>query len=97
MEPTTPDMQNIEPRPQEEMPRDEALSQEGADGKKKKKKTREGAHWTLVRILVAILILALGIFLILFFVAKASHFDSIGSMLQHMFIELGLMWQRINA
>lgn len=74
----------------------EELQQENQP-QKKKAKGKETLHKTLIRVIIALVILAVGIFLVLFLVAKASHFDSIGSMLQHMFVELSLMWQRITA
>ncbi|MDL2253850.1 hypothetical protein LJC49_07245 [Ruminococcaceae bacterium OttesenSCG-928-I18] len=60
-----------------------------------KKKNKEPVRKTVLRIVISLLVIALGIFLILFFVAKASLYDSIGSMLSHMFGELNLMWERI--
>lgn len=63
----------------------------------KKDKKREGVPKYLLRVIIALVILAVGIFLILFFVAKAARYDSIGAMLQHMGVELQLMWQRITA
>lgn len=71
------------------------LREEAAVAEKKKKTGKETGVKALIRILITLVIIALGIFLILFLVAKAGRFDSIGSMLQHMWVELSLMWQRI--
>lgn len=62
---------------------------------KKKRRGKESGLKTFLRILITLAVIALGIFLILFVVAKAGRFDSIGSMLRHMGVELSLMWQRI--
>ena len=51
----------------------------------------------LLRVIVSLAAIAVGIFIILFCVAKAAQYDSISSMLQHMGGELALMWQRIIA
>lgn len=96
MEPTTQE-------PRQETPdtditrQDPSAEEETLNGPGKKKKKQRGALGTILRIVIAVVILVVGVFIILFIVAKASHFDSIGTMLQHMFTELGLMWQRINA
>jgi t-SNARE complex subunit (syntaxin) len=63
---------------------------------KKDKKKKENAGKTALRIIIAIIVIVVGIFLVLFFVAKAAKYDSIGSMLSHMGGELGLMWERIT-
>lgn len=62
-----------------------------------KKIKKEKPRNTLLRILISLVVLALGVYLILFVVAKAGRFDSIGSMLQHMSVEVSLMWQRITS
>jgi len=49
----------------------------------------------IIKIVAAILIISVGTFLILYIVARAAKFESIGAMLQSMFIELELMWQRV--
>ncbi len=77
--------------PAGETPRAAAEAQ-NAKGKKMPKAVK-----TLIRVAIILAVIALGIFLILFIVAKASRYDSIGSMLEHMFTELWLMWQRITA
>ena len=60
-----------------------------------KKKNKESVRKTLIRVVISLLVIAIGVFLISFFVAKASLYDSIGSMLSHMFGEVSLMWERI--
>ncbi len=79
-------------QPAAQTPEAIAAGQNDTNGKKLPKWAK-----TLIRVVIILAIIALGIFLILFFVAKASRYDSIGSMLQHMFTELWLMWQRITA
>lgn len=63
--------------------------------KKKKKRGKEPLYKTVLRVVISIVLLAIGVFIILLLVAKAARFDSIASMLQHMSVELSLMWQRI--
>ncbi|MDL2294723.1 hypothetical protein LJC60_08900 [Ruminococcaceae bacterium OttesenSCG-928-D13] len=99
-----PDQMPMQPQPDQNAPAaqeanavPDAPGQAATDGGKKKQKGKEGAGKTLIRVLITLLIIAVGIFLVLFLVAKAGRFDSIGSMLQHMFTELSLMWQRISA
>lgn len=60
-----------------------------------KKKKNIGS--TLIRILVNVAIIALGVILLLWLVSKAAKYDSIGSMLDSMLIELELMWERIRS
>jgi len=69
--------------------------QKSSDPFKKFKKKRSGFAVTLIRIIISLLLIAGGIYLILFLVARAAKYDSIQAMLQSMFIELELMWQRI--
>lgn len=79
-----------------EAQQDEGLGRAETVAAEKKKKTgKETGVKALIRVLITLVIIALGIFLILFLVAKAGRFDSISSMLQHMWVELSLMWQRI--
>ena len=61
----------------------------------KKKKKKQSAGMIILRIFITILIIAVGIFGIIFIVAKASGRESIIEMLRHMQNELSLMWQRI--
>ena len=81
--------------PMAEEPKAEEVRTDSAE--KPKKKNKEPGHKTLLRVIISILIVAVGIYLILFLVARAAMYDSIGSMLQHMFVELSVMWQRILA
>jgi hypothetical protein len=62
----------------------------------KKSKRKRHPIKSLLRILLALVLIAGGIYLILFIVAYASRYDSIASMLERMFDELSLMWQRIR-
>lgn len=98
------DQMAMQPQPEQNAPAAQEVNavpnapeQAAADGGKKKKKGKEAAGKTLIRILITLLIIAVGIFLVLLLVAKAGRFDSIGSMLQHMFTEMSVMWQRITA
>ena len=69
------------------------IDSDGDKPKKKKKKRRPIV--TLLRIVLSLVLIAVGIFLILWLVARAAKYDSIPAMLQRMFVELELMWQRI--
>jgi len=51
--------------------------------------------WSVIRFLICIIIIAVGVYVILYIIARAAKYDSISSMLQSMFIELELMWQRV--
>ncbi len=51
----------------------------------------------ILRIVISILIIALGIFIILWAVAKASLFGSIGEMLRRMGTDLQVMFARITS
>jgi len=59
------------------------------------KKVKASFWWTVIRTLIALIIIAVGIYLILYLVARAAKYETISAMLQSMFIELELMWQRI--
>ncbi len=71
----------------------EQVEAEQAPEKPRKKRDKK----TVLRVIIALVIITVGIFLILFLVAKAARFDSVGSMLEHMGTELSVMWQRIIA
>jgi len=66
----------------------------GKPAKKRKRKRHIGI--TLLRLVIALVVIAVGIYLILYIVAYAARYESIGAMLEHMNIELSLMWQRIR-
>jgi len=67
-----------------------------ADGDAITEKKKKGSLlWSIIRILISIVVIAVGVFIILYLVARYAKYDSISSMLQSMWIELGLMWQRI--
>jgi len=51
--------------------------------------------WSIIRFLICIVIIAVGVYVILYIIARGAKYDSISSMLQSMFIELELMWQRV--
>ena len=59
------------------------------------KRFRGSLLWSILRLLICIVIIAIGVFVILYIIARAAKYDSISSMLQSMFIELELMWQRV--
>ena len=69
-------------------------SQKPDDGKDKK---GEEPMKRVLRIVISILIIALGIFIILWAVAKASLFGSIGEMLRRMGTDLQVMFARITS
>jgi len=62
----------------------------------RKKKRKRHPLISLLRIVIALIIIAVGIYLILFIVAYAAKYDSISAMLESMRVELDLMWQRIK-
>jgi hypothetical protein len=62
----------------------------------KKRKHKRHPVKSLLRILLALVIIAAGIYLILFVVAWLAKYDSIAAMLESMRVELDLMWQRIR-
>jgi len=65
------------------------------NGKTPKKRKKRKPIMTLLRVVISLVLIAIGIFLILFLVARAAKYDSIPAMLQRMIVELELMWQRI--
>ncbi len=65
------------------------------NGKQKNDKIAEEPGKLILRIVISILVIALGIFIILWCVAKAALYESIGDMLRHMWVEWNLMWARI--
>jgi len=70
----------------------ENTQEEKPAGKRKKKRS---VLVTLIRIIVSVLIIAVGIYVILYLVARAAKYDSIPAMIRSMLVELDLMWQRI--
>jgi flagellar basal body-associated protein FliL len=71
-----------------------AVQKEPKKGKDKKKKS--GAA-TILRVIISLIIIILGVILILFLVARAAKYENIAEMLNHMFVEMDLMWKRIMA
>jgi len=59
------------------------------------KKKKSSLLMLLIRTVIALAVIAVGIYIILYLVARAAKYDSIAAMLDSMFVELGLMWQRI--
>ena len=59
------------------------------------KKVKASFWWTIIRTVIALVIIAVGVYLILYLVARAAKYETISAMLQSMFIELELMWQRV--
>ena len=66
----------------------------GKPSKKRKRKKHIGM--TLLRLIIALFVIAVGVYLILYIVAYAAKYETIGAMLESMNIELSLMWQRIR-
>jgi len=88
-------MQNAQVnQPHPEQQKVESPIQKGKPAKKRKRKRHIGI--TLLRLVIALIVIAVGIYLILYIVAYAARYESIGAMLEHMNIELSLMWQRIR-
>ena len=80
----------VQPKPNES---ESAVAKEKPKGKKKQKRH---PIRSLLRILIALIIIAGGIYLILFLVAYFAKYESIPAMLASMRVELDLMWQRIR-
>jgi len=59
------------------------------------KKVKASFWWTVIRTVIALVIIAVGVYLILYLVARAAKYETISAMLHSMFIELELMWQRV--
>jgi hypothetical protein len=107
MQTDTPDNKTEEiaeqaaPPAEEQTGKPHAKEQEGdsSDAKKNptgKRKRKRHPVKSLLRILIALVVIAAGIFLILFAVAYFAKYDSIPAMLESMRAELALMWQRIR-
>ena len=98
-EQATPESELAKTDPPKEDPPKEDPPKKDSPKKDPPKKRKQKRHpiKSLLRILLALIIIAAGIYLILFIVAYASRYDSIGSMLDRMFEELSLMWQRIRS
>jgi uncharacterized membrane protein len=85
--------------PQKSEQQDKAQKGDSSASKKEsanKRKRKRHPVKSLLRILIALIIIAGGIYLILFAVAYFAKYDSIAAMLESMRVELDLMWQRIR-
>ena len=93
-EKTTP-IENI--KPDENIQHEEYLKAEIQDLRQEleQEKIKETQRKKLIRVLLYLVIIAVGIFAVLLLIAKAALYDSIGSMLRHMWGELQLMGERI--
>jgi uncharacterized protein HemX len=97
----------VEQAPQPEAPAEQTAEAEPKpdEGKapvtkkepKGKRKRKRHPIKSLLRILIALIIIAGGIYLILFLVAYFAKYESIPAMLASMRVELDLMWQRIRG
>ena len=92
-QPETPAEQAAEAQPK---PKEDEASAAKKEPKGKKKQKRHPIR-SLLRILIALIIIAGGIYLILFLVAYFAKYESIPAMLASMRVELDLMWQRIRG
>lgn len=63
----------------------------------KKRKGKDSGLKVLLRIVIALAVIAVGIFLILWIVASVGGYGSIGNLLQFLFGEISMAWQRITA
>jgi len=61
----------------------------------KDKVKKQNIIMLIIKIVIAVIVIAVGTFLILYIVARAAKYESIGAMLQSMLIELEIMWQRV--
>ena len=80
---------------QTQPPNEEVYDEEQDEKQSLFKRVRGSFWWTVIRTVLAIIIIAVGTYLILYLVARAAKYETISAMLQSMFIELELMWQRI--
>jgi len=64
--------------------------------KYEKQRKKEPVSKTILRVLIYMSIIAILFFVVLFLISRAALYDSIGSMLQHMWGELQLMGERIR-
>jgi len=92
-QPETPAEQTAEVQPK---PKEDESSAAKKEPKGKRKRKRHPIR-SLLRILIALIIIAGGIYLILFLVAYFAKYESIPAMLASMRVELDLMWQRIRG
>ena len=84
-------------KPDENTHHDEYLKAEIQELKEEleSEKIKETRRKKLIRVLLYLVIISVGIFAVLFLISKAALYDSIGSMLRHMWGELQLMGERI--
>lgn len=64
------------------------------DGDKPNVRKEHTKFW-LLRLIIGILIIVVGVWLVLWIIARASLYSSIGDMLQHMFQHMDIMWKRV--
>ena len=62
---------------------------------KKSGKRKGGILWGILRVVIILVIIAVGVYVILWAVARAGKYDSIRTMLDQMYVDLELMWSRI--
>ena len=88
----TQNTQTQEQRPEPQKTRDSASVESFTRKRRRKKHPGRAA----LRTIIALVVIAVGIYLILYFIAMAAKYDTIPAMLQSMGVELSLMWQRIS-
>jgi len=89
------DTEQVDQALQTQLTDEETHDEEQDEKKSLSKKFKESFWWTLIRIVIALIIIAVGTYLILYLVARAAKYDTIAAMLSSMLVELELMWQRI--
>jgi len=83
------------PEPKPEAKKDDAAGDFVRSAKRRNKRKRSPLM-SLLRLVIALIIIAVGVFGILYIVALAAKYPTIGAMLDSMWVELELMWQRIR-
>ena len=73
-----------------------ALRDDFVRSSKRRKRHKRSPLWSLLKLIIALVVIAVGIFAILYIVAIAAKYDTIRAMLDSMMVELELMWQRIR-
>lgn len=74
---------------------DGEAAQEKEPKRAKKARNRESWGKTLLRVLASLLVIVLGVWLVLYLVARAAAYPTVLAMLADMWAALQLAWQRI--
>ena len=94
------DNQNVEEVKKEEAVKTEEPVKQPETASLEEKKARqlkEKNSKRLIRVLITIVVIIVGVFLILWLIAKAANYNTVADMVNVMLGELDLMWTRIQA